>query len=56
MPKKKRSLPKIAPVVPRLGPPTNVRPGGPHDDHAEKKRETAIRDALRRGDADDDAL
>jgi hypothetical protein len=34
----------------------NLRPGGPHADGAEKKRDETIRAALRRLDVEDDAL
>jgi hypothetical protein len=44
------------PLVPRAGPPTNLRPGGPHAGDAGKSREIAIRTALRILDVDDDAL
>jgi hypothetical protein len=57
--KKKRSARKSAAppaLVPRSGPPTNLRPGGPHADTVENKREAAIRAALRRGDVDDEVL
>jgi len=54
--KKKSKAPRRRVLVPRAGPATNLRPGGPHADDAEKKRELVIRAALRRLDVEDDAL
>lgn len=60
MTKKRRgasaSKPAAPPPLPRAGPPTNIRPAGPHEAAAQKKRDDAIREALRRLDVDDDAL
>lgn len=56
MAKKKPPVPARKLLVPRAGPPTNIRPGGPHADDAGKKRDADIRKALRNLDLDADAL
>ncbi len=43
MPKKRRRTP----IVPRLGPPVNLRPAGAHGDKRRKNRGEALRAALR---------
>ncbi len=48
--------PEPAVLVPRAGPPTNVRPAGPHEATAEKKHAEAVRRALQRLDIDNERL